>query len=122
MNQVIAGAVQRRLVVSLPMWCAMAEARGEKIVEIRAARALQLQLRILQAVANLIVADFCLSVERDIETRFQACELRIAKFLQRAGRRGVVTVAIDDHDQYIRVGIVHQNAPLHGRIRANFGK
>src|SRR5580704_2399221 len=35
--------------------------------EIRAARALQFQLRILQAVANLIVGDFFLCVERYID-------------------------------------------------------
>src|ERR1700744_5619596 len=73
--------------------------------DIGAARALQLQLRILQAVANLIVGDFFLRIERHIEAGFQARDLRIAKLLQLARSRRVVTVAVDDHAQYIRVGL-----------------
>ena len=73
--------------------------------DVRAARALQLQLRVLQAVANLIVRDFFLGVERHVDAGFQARDLRFAKLLQFAGGCCVVTVAVDDHDQYIRVGL-----------------
>ena len=65
--------------------------------DIRTACALQLQLRIFQAVANLIVGDFFLGAERYIETRLQARDLCIAKFLQLAGSRRVMAVAVDDH-------------------------
>src|ERR1700722_2567930 len=77
---------------------------GRENRDIRAARPLQLQLRILQAVANLIVGDFFLRDERYIETGLQTRDLRIAKLLQLAGSRRVMTVAVDDHSQYTRVG------------------
>ena len=78
---------------------------GRENRDICAARALQLQLRILQTVANLIVGDFFLSVEWYIEAGLQACDLGIAKLLQLAGSGRVMAVAVDDHDQYIRVGL-----------------
>ncbi len=46
-----------RLVDSVPMWCAIAEARGEKNRQVRAALALQFELSLLQALADLVIAD-----------------------------------------------------------------
>ena len=66
--------------------------------DIAAALPLELQLGLLEALANLVV--------RDRERRFGPCprriaqcfDLRVAKLLQAFRRRGVVTVAIDDHE------------------------
>src|ERR1700722_4171196 len=71
-------------------------ARGENR-QVRAAGALQLQLRILQAVANLIVADSCLRAQRDVDVGFQPCDLPVTELLQRGRRGRVMTVTIDDH-------------------------
>ena len=68
--------------------------------------ALQFQLRILQTVADLIVADLVvLGAERYIEAAFESRDLRIAKLLQLAGCRRVMSMTIDDHDQYMRAGL-----------------
>ena len=67
--------------------------------QVRAAGALQLQLGVLQAVANLVVADLGQSGQRDVDAAFESRDLLIAKGLQPRRRRGVVTVAIDNHEK-----------------------
>src|SRR6267154_1075299 len=113
-NQVVAGpspASTRRLVADV-----MGHGRGawRKNGQIRTPRPLQLELGVLQALANLVVADRRLRVQGEVQALFQTRDLRVAKFLQRARRRGVVTVTIDDHGgprapnvqsrQYMRFG------------------
>ena len=46
-----------RLIASSPTWCAIAEARGEKIGQVGAALALQPELVLLDGLADLVVAD-----------------------------------------------------------------
>src|SRR5580700_6863895 len=64
--------------------------------QIRAALTLQLQLRVLQALAQLVIAD----AWRCYAPRLAALEgvdLRVAKGLQLLRRRRVMAMAIDDH-------------------------
>jgi hypothetical protein len=65
--------------------------------QVRTARPLQLQLRIFQTVANLVVADRRLRGGGQIDLLLQARDLRVAECLQRLRRGRVVAMAIDDH-------------------------
>src|ERR1017187_3236891 len=73
-----------------------------KYRQVGAALALQFELRFLEAVADLIVAD-ARALQRCRALR--ACEpakLRIAKRLQRSRRGRVVAMAVDDHESLSR--------------------
>ncbi len=96
--------------------------------QVGAAGPLQFQLGILQAVANLIVADLGLREQRDVDAAFQRRDLLVAKLLQRAGRGGVVAMAVDDHGarlegliRPIHAGrVLDQDALPHRRVRTDF--
>src|SRR5271155_3938106 len=106
MNQIVAGlrpAAAGRLVAD--MMGHGRRARRENR-EVGAACTLQFELCVLQAVADLIVADDARGAQRHVDAGLEPRNLFIAKLLQRRGRRGVVAVTIDDHRwvQYMRVG------------------
>src|SRR3990172_5646236 len=65
--------------------------------EIGAARALQLELRPLQALADLVVGDVEPSLGGDVFRIAQGRKLAFSIFRQFARSRGVVPVTIDDH-------------------------
>ena len=71
-------------------------ARG-KDRHIRAALALQLQLRPLEALPDLVVRDRNRAFLTRLRRVLERGDLRVAVRLQRLRRRRVVTVAIDDH-------------------------
>src|ERR1700678_1029896 len=131
MNQVIAGlrpAPAGRRVADV--MCHGGGPRRE-YGQISAAGTLQLELGALQALANLIVADRRPCRQRNVDAVLETGNLRVAKFLQRTRRGGVVTVTIDDHIasglapnscrslQYMRVGLstrMRRCSPASGQI------
>src|SRR6185312_397381 len=74
-------------------------ARGED-GEVGAALALQFELRALQALADLVVADAEVLVGGTPGGICQRRELAVAEDLQLLGGRGVVAVAVDDHRRF----------------------
>src|ERR1700733_621163 len=96
-NQIVAGpspALTRGFVADVVSHGRSARRENRKV---RAPGALQLELRILQAVADLIIADRRLRTRGNVKTAFKAGELFVAEFLKRGGRSRVVAMAIDDH-------------------------
>src|SRR3989338_4105241 len=71
-------------------------ARGEKMVRL-VPRALQLELRPLRALPDLVVGDAEPSLGRDVFRIAQGRNLALSIFRQFARSRGVVTVTINDH-------------------------
>src|SRR2546425_7960670 len=65
--------------------------------DVGAALALQLQLRALEARADLVVVDAERALRRDVLGILQRRDLALAQFLELPGSGGVVAVAIDDH-------------------------
>ncbi len=66
--------------------------------DIRAALALQLELRAFQAFADLVVADVDGALGTRLRWIFERRKLGIAIVLKRLGRGGVVAVTIDNHE------------------------
>src|SRR5580698_6006950 len=97
MNQVVADTRPLRthgLVADV-----MCHRRGarRKDRQIGATLALQFQLRLLQTLAQLIVADARSGYRRSIACLLESLDLRVAKPLQLPRRGRVVPVTIDDH-------------------------
>ena len=66
--------------------------------DVGAALALQLELRAFQTFPDLVVADLDFAVVGRLRRILQRRDLRIAIFLERLGRGGVVAVTIDNHE------------------------
>jgi hypothetical protein len=81
---------QAMLTASSPTWCSIEPARGEKKVRVVPRSAWILELRTFERVTDFLI--------RNLQgTGLLARHLALAPLPQRAGRRGVVPVAVDDH-------------------------
>ena len=100
MDQIVAvlGPMQARCGIANMMRHRGSARRKDR--HIRSTLALQLELRVFQAFANLVVADVELSLGRNMRGVFQARDLGVPIPLQVLGCGGVVPVAIDDHGLY----------------------
>jgi hypothetical protein len=119
-NQIIAyprPGLARALIADVVRHCR--SPRGED-GQVRAPLTLQLELRLLEALADLLVADIELADIGRPRRIFKGCDLRFAKCLQLARSCRVVAVAVDDHALCLlrggplQVGLVHppwQSAP-----------
>ncbi len=124
MNQIVAGlrpAAAGRFVADMVGHGRRARRENRQV---GAACALQFQLRVLQAVADLIVADDARGGQRYVDAGLEPGNLFIAKLLQRSGRRRVVAMTIDDHRcvQYMRVGFSTRICCRLRGVRADLGK
>ena len=95
MDQIVAGRVQARLTAASPTWCAIAEARGEKIVRsVPRSFSSRSWLR-LDGLADLVVGDRRVGRRRLVPASKAAICARARRV--RRGRGRVVAVAVDDH-------------------------
>ena len=77
--------------------------------DVGAALALQLQLRLLQALADLVVADGDRAFRRRTQRIRQSRDLAVPIDLELVGRGRVVPVAVDDH-RLIALSILSRSA------------